>query len=384
MRTIKELKAKLNPKNGFQTRYNLEADDKIHLLYVSPKMNATGYYRMIAPALEINKTTTHKAIITSIENNDFSSNLTEMVHQLDERLITWADYIIFPSLFADVSYLFQAIKILNPSVQLVMDVDRNYFAMLNEVTLSRKLTKEKLKHFENNLGLMDIVTVGNRAHKNFLQRLINDRLEKANAIVQFIPSYISRFGYEEMPAIQKNEQQQLRVGLLKPDEDSLLSLKEVFIQLKSSFKDKIQFVCLGKPHSSKEGTELLKEINCDIHNTVSFTDYFEKLNGLELDIAVLPAKEGLYNRHKNYELFYEFSVFGIPVIASIHHPAKAVIKDGETGLLAGEAPEWVSHLTELANDRETLKQIAKNALKSGWKYHSYSASNLESMLEIFI
>ncbi|AGC75297.1 hypothetical protein LX97_00005 [Nonlabens dokdonensis] len=42
MRTIKELRAKLHPKNSFENKYNIEPDDKIHLLYVSPKMNATG------------------------------------------------------------------------------------------------------------------------------------------------------------------------------------------------------------------------------------------------------------------------------------------------------------------------------------------------------
>ena len=72
MRNITELQERLNTKNSFEHRYNIENDDKIHLLYVSPRLNATGYYRMITPALEINKTTTHKVIITSIENNDFS------------------------------------------------------------------------------------------------------------------------------------------------------------------------------------------------------------------------------------------------------------------------------------------------------------------------
>lgn len=88
MRSIKELQERLNPKNNFVQRYNIEKDDKIHLLYVSPRLNATGYYRMIAPALEINKTVTHRAIVTSIESYDFSSRLSDFVNQLDERLIT--------------------------------------------------------------------------------------------------------------------------------------------------------------------------------------------------------------------------------------------------------------------------------------------------------
>jgi len=384
MRTIKELQNRLNLKNSFDSRYNIEQDDKIHLLYVSPTLNATGYYRMIAPALEINKTDAHKAIITSIETNDFSKNLSDFVNQLDERLIAWADYIIFPSLFSDINYLIQAIKTLNPSVQLVMDVDRNYFAVPISIPLSKKLTQEKLKCFESNLGLMDMVTVSNEAFQKFLQRFIDDRLENKNTFVQFIPSLVSRFGYEEMPPLIRNSLQKLRIGLIKPSEEDLLSLKEVLFKMSSSFKEKVQFVCLGKPYSSEEVDLLLKEIHCELHNSVSFLEYFEKLNSLQLDVVLLPAKEGLYNRYQNSQLFLELSVFGIPVIASIHHPAKILIKDEETGFIASEVPEWIEVVKLFISNQELKQKMSSSVIKMAWQNHSYSFKNRNDILSVFI
>jgi len=384
MRTIKELQNRLNLKNSFDSRYNIGQDDKIHLLYVSPTLNATGYYRMIAPALETNKTDTHKAIITSIETNDFSKKLLDFVNQLDERLIVWADYIVFPSLFSDVSYLIQAIKTLNPSVQLAMDVDRNYFAVPISIPLSQKLTQEKLKCFESNFGLMDIVTVANETFQKFLQRFIDDRLENKNTFVQLIPSLVSRFGYEEMPPLIRNSLQKRRIGLIKPSEEDLLSLKEVLFKMSSSFKEKVQFVCLGKLHPSKEVDFLLKEIDCELHNSVSFLDYFEKLNSLQLDVVLLPAKEGLYNRHQNSQLFLELSVFGIPVIASIHNPAKIFIKDGETGFIASEIPEWIEVVKLFISSQELKQKISSSVIKMAWQNHSYSFKNLNNLTSIFI
>jgi glycosyltransferase involved in cell wall biosynthesis len=384
MRSIKELQERLNPKNSFEQRYNIENDDKIHLLYVSPRLNATGYYRMISPALEINKTTTHKAIVTSIESYDFSSRLSDFVNQLDERLIAWADYVIFPPLFSDVSYLVKAIKILNPSVQLVMDVDKNYFAVPDIIPLSRKLTQEKLQSFQLNLGLMDLVTVANKPFQNFLQRLIDDRLENANTLVQHIPSLVSRYGYEEMPPIQKNESNTLRIGLIKPTEEDLLSLTEVLFLLRKTFEDKVEIIYFGKPHSFKEVVKLLKEIDCKIHNSVSFLDYFEKLNSLQLDMVLLPARESLFNRHQNNQLFLELSVFGIPVIASMYHPAKLLLKEGETGFIASEVPEWIELLESFVKDDSDIKRVGKNALKASWRNHSYNSKTLEALTEIFI
>lgn len=383
MRTIKELQARLNPKNSFDQRYNIKADDKIHLLYVSPKLNATGYYRMITPALEINKTDTHKAIITSIETNDFSRKLSDFVNQLDERLITWADYIIFPALFSDVSYLMQAIKTLNPSVQLVMDLDRNYFAIPVSIPLSRKLTNDKLKYLENNLGLMDIVTVASEAFQKFLQRFIDDRLENSNTFVQYLPSLVSRYGYEEIPPLLRNSSQRLSIGLIKPTEEDLLSLKEVLFKMNTTFKEKIQFVCLGKLHSYKEGDLLLKKIDCEIHDSVSFSDYFEKLNSLKLDMVLLPAKEGLFNRHQNIQLFLELSVFGIPVISSIHHPAKAFIKDGETGFIPSEVPEWIENIKLLIDD-DYKTRLSSISIKEVWKANSFSLKNVNLFTSLFI
>ena len=303
---------------------------------------------------------------------------------MDERLIAWADYIIFPPLFSDVSYLMQAIKTLNPSIQLVMDLDRNYFAVPVSIPLSRKLTTEKLKSLENNLGLMDIVTVANEAFQKFLQRFIDDRLEKANTFVQFLPSLVSRFGYEEMPPLIRNNSEKLRIGLIKPSEEDSLSLKEVLLKINSSFKKEIEFVCLGKPHSSKEVDLLLKEIDCELHDSVSFLDYFEKLNSLQLDLVLLPAKEGLYNRHQNSQLFLELSVFGIPVIASIYHPAKLLLKEGETGLLASEVPEWIENIGLLIKDVKSKERLGRNALKWSWRFQSYNAKNIELLTQIFI
>ncbi len=387
MKTIKELKRKLNSQLPFADKYTIDLkDNKVHLLYVSPQFSATGFYRMIAPALELNKTSTHKALITNIEVNNFSRKLSDFANQLDERLITWADYIIFPSLFTNVSYLIQAIKTINPQVQLIMDVDRNYFALPTSIPLSRKLTKEKLKHFETNLGLIDLITVANKQLQKFLQKLVADRLSKSTILVLYLPSLVSQFSYEEMPPLKSSNQNPIRVGLIKPSEEDLLSLKEVVLQINtSSLREDIQWVCLGKPHSSEEADLLLKEIDCEIHNTVSFLNYFEKLNDLQLGLVLLPAKEALYNRHRNIQLFLELSVFGIPAVTSIHNPISKFITDSKNGFIAEGFPEWVEIITAFKNSDTSYKaRLSSFITKDIWKNYSFSQINLDTLKENLI
>ncbi len=156
--------------------------------------------------------------------------------------------------------------------------------------------------------------MANKPFQNFLQRLIDDRLENTNTLVQHIPSLVSRYGYEEMLPIQKNKTGKLRIGIIKPTEEDLLSLKEVLFLLRKTFEDKIEIIYFGKPHSSKEAAKLLKEIDCEIHNSVSFLNYFEKLNSLQLDVVLLPSRESLFSPSSKIITLY-FGSF--PVISRI-------------------------------------------------------------------
>nr|WP_238566557.1 hypothetical protein [Nonlabens ulvanivorans] len=231
---------------------------------------------------------------------------------------------------------------------------------------------------------MDIVTVANEAFQKFLQRFIDNRLENANTFVQYLPSLVSRYGYEEMPPLSKNASKKMRIGLIKTSEEDLLSLEKVLFEMRKAFDDKIEFIYFGKPHSVWEVQKLFEEYQVETHPTVSFLDYFEKLNSLQLDVVLLPAIESLFNRHQNHQLFIELSVFGIPVVASIHHPAKAFIKDGETGFIASVVPEWIENLSLLVDDVKTREYLSRTSLKYAWANHSYRSKNLESIIQSFI
>jgi len=99
---------------------------------------------------------------------------------------------------------------------------------------------------------------------------------------------------------------------------------------------------------------------------------------------LLPAKEGLFTRHQNNQSFLELSVFGIPVVASIHHPAKAFIIDGETGFIASEVPEWLDIINLLINDKTLINRIGKSAIKSVWIKDSWTQKKLSYFQETII
>ena len=111
MRNVKELLERLNSSLSFEEKYPELQDEaeKVHVLYVAPCMNASGYYRMIAPALELNKTKSHKAVVNQIHKWNFNKKHDEYDTPVDERLIRWADYIVFPTFFTDIQPIIEGI-----------------------------------------------------------------------------------------------------------------------------------------------------------------------------------------------------------------------------------------------------------------------------------
>lgn len=381
MKKVIQLKEKLDANSKFNFKYDLSEDDKIHLLYVSPKFNATGYYRLISQALELNTTKTHKTIITNIDSNDFDNSLNDLTTVLDERLLVWADYIIFPPIFSDITYLLKAIQSFNPLIQITFNVDQNYFALNNMSYGKRKIAQTQLFNLENNLASADLLLVANLKFKNFLHRFINMRHPSADVVTQFIPNLISKIGYESMPKIQKNDTELFRVGLIKPTFEDLNFVKELFKKMNQKLKEKIKLVCIGSSSTFEFIEKLDLQNDIEFHKTVNFKSFFFKLNELKLDSALLLAKDSTYNKHHSSYLFLELSAFGIPTITSIYHSASRNITDGMDGLIAAIEPEWIKALDLLINVDGIKEEIGNMAIKSVWKLHSFSKKQLKMITE---
>lgn len=371
MNTILELQKILNTPNHLK-HHNLEPDDKVHLLYVSPKLNATGYYRAIAPALELNKTKTHKAIITSIDQNDFAKRFDAHLHHLDEFLIKWADYIIFPSTMSDLRYLIKALEIINPHVQLIMDVDKDYFNMKD----TPKLTASYLEQFESNLLEMDGVTVANERLCHTLKKQMEP--QKIKPMIWYVPTLVSSFAYENIGNLAEKETNTIRIGFIKPDDEELIAIKALLLKINDSNKT-IQWVYFGNVKSSKKITECLNDLNIEFHNTVQFIDYFKTLDTLKLDLVLIPkTNELVYERLK-----LELSVFKIPVLFLGNYNPEQSIQSKKSDLEMSFENK-LAMVTELIENESLRLELGRIALKKIWKSKGYNRKNKAVFSTIFI
>lgn len=81
----------------------------------------------------------------------------------------------------------------------------------------------------------------------------------------------------------------------------------------------------------------------------------------KFDIGLIPLADTAFNRSKSDLKFVEYSMLGIPSVASKLEPYLRSVKHGENGFLASSPKDWLKHLTRLVEDIELRRGIGARA-----------------------
>jgi len=95
---------------------------------------------------------------------------------------------------------------------------------------------------------------------------------------------------------------------------------------------------------------------------LDYRSYARKLGEAGIDIAVVPLADTPFNRCKSNIKWLEFSACGIPGVYSNLPPYSGSIRDGETGILAGEKSDaWFDAIDRLISDETLRRDMAARA-----------------------
>jgi GT2 family glycosyltransferase/glycosyltransferase involved in cell wall biosynthesis len=115
------------------------------------------------------------------------------------------------------------------------------------------------------------------------------------------------------------------------------------------------------------------------HQPVALADYAEKLNSLQLDLAVAPLVDNSFNQAKSNLKLLEFGTLGIPVIASDLAP----YLNSPANLQANNPDAWINTIQLYHKNRNLLEQHGK-ALQE-WVQDQYILEDhLQDWLDILL
>ena len=79
---------------------------------------------------------------------------------------------------------------------------------------------------------------------------------------------------------------------------------------------------------------------------------------LQFDVGIMPLADDEWSRYKCGLKILQYMACGIPAVASPVGVNAEIIQDGQNGLLAETAEEWITALTRLADEREFSRRLA--------------------------
>ena len=349
----------------------------VRLLYVAPFVNSKGYYRMILPYLELSGYG-FETKVTSISKWDFNKSYTIGEDSISEEDIRWADYIIFSTLLMDYSYLLSAIKILNPKVQLVMDIP--------EFITDNPKIKAHQESFRRNLSTIDIITTPNISERSELLALGNANTTGTKQIeCHWLPSLISKIGYKGLRSPLKKEKDKIRIGMIGSSLQTpeYLACLQLIQNIKAIYGSKVEWLLFGWDGKTKDGYRPLSAAAITYIKPVSFLDYFEKLQSLDFDILFIPSsykkKFSLYNTI----IAKEAAVFGIPTIAPIQSNYEHHIMPDTNGILATSMKDCQAKLRYYIDTPEYRKRLRQTTRQGIWLSDGYTEDNLFFYQNVF-
>lgn len=389
MKTVKELNIRLNTVKNFKEKYpEFDMDDnKIHVLFLSPYMNETGYYRMILPALELNRTDTHSAIIGHIHKWDFNKLFDDYDTPIDFRLVEWADYVVIPAMFTDASYIIKSMREINDDIEFVMDMEVNYHELPDYHPDFKKLKPELKDTLITNLSKVDLLCAPNTQILNYYNDLVQKHDEEFLIYFERYPNLLSNYTFEEIAQIKRNSTEKIRIGLIldASQGNDLRTIEKSLAALLEKHKNKIEIIVFGWSKKVAEQYEVLKDLKITYEKPVPFQDYHNRLNSLAFDIGLLPFINNSFNGSgKAFNRFLDFSANMTPIVAAAILPYTKIIKDGENGFIASNDEEWISKCEQLITNIQLRKDIGNYSHKIAWENFSYTPKAIQRLKSIFI
>jgi glycosyltransferase involved in cell wall biosynthesis len=107
--------------------------------------------------------------------------------------------------------------------------------------------------------------------------------------------------------------------------------------------------------------------------TNGYDDFPQFYADLDIDIAIAPLKDTLFNRCKSNIKWLEAAMLGIPMVASDVLPYRS-IQHGKTGFLASNKDQWLkylSHLIENPAERKKIGSQAKEEVIKNWNIKNF-------------
>jgi glycosyltransferase involved in cell wall biosynthesis len=351
-----------------------------NVLFINPQLNGRHFYKYLMPYLCMYEYDAWATAITGIDKYKPIKEYESVKIPLNSMQILWADYIVFPFTFDDLTESYKNLRKINPQVNIVFNVDFNYYELSKQHSLYNDFQdRNAIENIEKNIFYSDLTLTTNTK----LTEVILDKFKELyetkfkgeeifvtiGTMPLFIDTEVILENVEKnVPRLSLEEQQVLRVGIIATNYtwEDISSYKEQFKKIKTELGTKVKFFVFGF-----DGVDIETNKKCfpegfdfEFVKPCTIIHYYKQLRNLQLDLLFVPLRKNTFNEtSENYNKFLEAGLFNIPTMVYDIFPYNQIIKNGDNGIILTKKDEFVERLKFFVENRTELSRIGNNANK---------------------
>jgi len=315
----------------------------------SPLTSGAGQYRVIEP-LEMLQ---NKGLVQSSVILPMADRKTRVLQPI-ELIRACPDTLILQHSVDDVQLsLIEQYKNALPQVHILQMVD-DLLGFVPE--------KHPNRRFQSREGHLRMVEALKKSDSMVVTTTpLQDHYEKYIGKVKIIPNCLASQWFKLNPA--KSKRNRLRVGWIGAGQHQ--GDLEIISEVIKTLSERIDWIFMGmQPEESKS---YIKEF----HPFVSISDYPEKMASLDIDIAIAPLEDNLFNKCKSNLRLLEYGAMGWPVVCSDVYPYQT---NSPPVLRCGPSEkDWIEALICLIENEDF--RIEKGEQLKRWVVDNYMIEN---------
>ena len=340
-------------------------DKKLKIFIVHTLNKATARLRLIEPAEAMfNAGYIEKPKIATIEG-----------FLKEQEFFEDADIVWFQGYLAQIFLLkLLEIRLNNPKIKLVFDMDDNLFALTKANPSYTAYCEEELVDVGGGTMVRcDAYTnrIARRLAETMLMEsdalicttpLLANVYYKYNSNIYLMQNWLDWDNWNQPHIPFRTDDGFVKIGWQGGNThilDWVVAHEAVVEVLKSNPKIKLEL--LTTPGIYEGFMVQFPKNQFSFNGFIDYDAHPWRMNVLKPDIGIIPLNEDEFSVCKSDLKFTEYAAMKVPVVASNIPPYNQSIIHGETGLLASNKEEWVKHITTLVESPQERKRLGENA-----------------------
>ena len=399
MKSVADIYVKLKDKEFFDNQFK-EIHWNKNILFINPQLSGRHFYKYILPYISMYEFSAWATAVTSIDRYKPNKEYEPIKIPLHSVQILWADYIIFPFVFDDLTESYDNIRKINPDINIVFNVDFNYYEIPKNHPLQKDFKQRNAtENIEKNIYNSDLTLVTNNKLTEVLLEKLKDLSENkfkdldTYVSIGTLPLLIDEEIILENVELERQEltieeQKIMRIGIVATNYtwDDIASYKEVFNKIQVEFSDKVKFFLIGFDgidHFTNKSC-FPEGFNFEQIKPCTIIHYFKQLRKLQLDILFIPLKKTTFNEtSENYNKYLEAGLFSVPIMVIDAFPYNVIVRDGDNGIVLNKKDDMIDKIRFFLENKSELKRMGNNAYKSIIENFSINEPNIEIIDNIY-